>query len=105
MTLEYIRYRIAEPERRAAFEKAYTVAAELLDQAPQCLGYELAHGVEEPDRYILRIEWTSVQDHEQGFRSGPHFGAFLAEVRPYIRDIEEMKHYAVTAVSSERGRS
>ncbi|MFF8402573.1 putative quinol monooxygenase [Streptomyces sp. NPDC014846] len=100
MIVEYIRYRIAEPERRADFEKAYTAAAQQLDLAPQCLGYELSHGIEEPDRYILRIEWTSVEDHEQGFRRGPHFPPFLAEIRSYIGDIEEMKHYKRTSVVS-----
>jgi quinol monooxygenase YgiN len=98
MIVEYIRYRIADHERRIAFEKAYAAAAEHLYQAPQCLGYELSHGVEEPERYILRIEWTSVEDHEQGFRKGAHFPPFLAEIRPYIGDIEEMKHYERTSV-------
>lgn len=100
MIVEYIRYRIADPERRAEFEKAYATAAEQLDLAPQCLGYELSHGLEEPDRYILRIEWTSVADHEQVFRGGPHFPPFLAAIDPYIGDIEEMKHYALTSVVS-----
>ncbi|MEU6665599.1 antibiotic biosynthesis monooxygenase family protein [Streptomyces sp. NPDC046727] len=100
MIVEYIRYRIADQERRAEFEKAYVTAAKQLDRAPQCLGYELSHGLEEPERYILRIEWTSVTDHEQGFRGGPHFPSFLAAVRPYIGDIEEMKHYARTSVVS-----
>ena len=29
----------------------------------------------------------------QGFRHGPHFPPFLAEVRPFIPDIAEMRHY------------
>lgn len=102
MTVEYIRYRIAETERRTAFEKAYAAAAEHLYAAPQCLGYELSRGVEEPDRYILRIEWTSVEDHEGGFRRGPHFPPFLAEIRPYVDDIEEMKHYERTLVVDKK---
>lgn len=104
MIVEYIRYRIADPERRAKFEREYATAAEQLDLAPQCLGYELSHVIEEPDRYILRIEWTSVADHEQGFRGGPHFPPFLAAIRPYIEDIEEMKHYAGTSVGSAAAR-
>ncbi|WP_431771618.1 putative quinol monooxygenase [Streptomyces cucumeris] len=100
MTVEYIRYRIEDPERRTAFEEAYTAAAEQLDRSPECLAYELAHGVEEPERYILRIEWTSVEDHLQGFRGGPLFGPFLDSVRPFIGDIEEMKHYERTVVVS-----
>ncbi|MFH8369714.1 putative quinol monooxygenase [Streptomyces sp. NPDC018031] len=102
--VEYVRYRIAEEARRGEFERAYAVAAEQLELAPQCLGYELTHGVEEPDRYILRIEWTSVEDHEQGFRKGPQFPPFLAAVRPYVGDIEEMKHYRRTAVRSGADR-
>src|SRR3954453_16680206 len=103
--VEYIRYRIAETGRRVDFEKAYAAAAEQLDLAPQCLGYELSHGIEEPDRYILRIEWTSVEDHEQGFGGGPKFPPFPAAIRPYIGDIEEMKHYASTSAVSVTGRS
>ncbi|GAA1886469.1 putative quinol monooxygenase [Streptantibioticus ferralitis] len=105
MIVEYIRYRIADHERRIAFEKAYAAAAEQLDLAPQCLDYELAQGVEDPERYVLRIEWASVEDHEQGFRGGPYFRGFLAEIRPYIGDIEEMKHYQRTAVVSRTLRS
>src|ERR671919_602255 len=81
MITEYVRYR-------------------LTDAAPQCLAYELSRGIEEPDRYVLRIEWTSVAEHEEGFRSGPEFGRFLAAVRPYMGQIEEMKHYDATAVTS-----
>ncbi|WP_237694723.1 hypothetical protein [Streptomyces sp. SID2563] len=104
MVIEYIRYRIAEPERRVAFEGAYARAAGELDSAPECLAYELSHGVEEPERYILRIERTSLEGHEQGFRGGPWFPPFLASVRPFIGDIEEMKHYERTdVVSGGRG--
>ncbi|MGW1194679.1 antibiotic biosynthesis monooxygenase family protein [Streptomyces sp. NPDC002536] len=104
MTVEYVRYRIADPERRTAFEKAYAAAVQHLYSAPQCLGYELSRGVEEPERYVLRIEWTSVEDHENGFRRGPHFPPFLAEIRPFAGDIEEMKHYERTlVVDKERG--
>ncbi|MEE4422855.1 putative quinol monooxygenase [Streptomyces bugieae] len=103
MTTEYIRYTITDPARRTAFEQAYAAASEQLDAAPECLGYDLAHGVEEPEHYILRIEWTSVEDHLKGFRGGPHFPTFLAHVRPYIGDIEEMKHYESTSVTSAGG--
>jgi len=56
--------------------------------------------VEEPDRYLLRITWTSQRDHLEGFRKGPHFAGFLADVRPFIEHIEEMQHYTDTAVSA-----
>jgi quinol monooxygenase YgiN len=71
VTIEYVRHLIADPERRAAFESAYASAARHLDAAPECLDYDLAHGVEEPERCVLRIAWTSVEDHEQASAAAP----------------------------------
>ena len=100
MVVEYVRYVIPNG-RESAFEEAYTNAQRSLKDAPQCLGYELSRCQEEPGRYILRIEWTSTDDHIKGFRGGPHFGAFLAAVRPFIDNIEEMQHYQLTAITSQ----
>ncbi|WP_037601196.1 putative quinol monooxygenase [Streptacidiphilus rugosus] len=96
-TVEYIRYRIAA-EGHDAFLAGYRKAAESLAAAPQCIDYELSRCEEEPDRYILRIRWTSVQDHIDGFRKGEHFPAFFAAVKPFFNGIEEMQHYTVTDV-------
>jgi quinol monooxygenase YgiN len=99
MITEYVRYRLTDAESNE-FEAAYARAAQALEAAPQCLAYDLSRGIEEPDRYVLRIEWASLAEHEDGFRSGPEFGRFLAAVRPFIGQIEEMKHYQSTAVTS-----
>ncbi|MFJ8084252.1 group II truncated hemoglobin [Streptomyces sp. NPDC096205] len=96
-TVEYIRYRIPE-ERSAEFLAAYTRAATQLAAAPQCVDYELTRCEEDAEHHILRITWTSTADHLDGFRKSDLFPAFLAEIRPYIADIEEMRHYAPTPV-------
>ncbi len=94
MIVEYIRYTIPA-ERASGFEAAYSAASGSLDASPHCLSYELTRGVEEPANYILRIEWDSIEGHEQGFRRSPEFRGFLLHVRPFIGDIAEMRHYAV----------
>ncbi|QNS06550.1 group II truncated hemoglobin [Streptomyces xanthii] len=103
-SVEYVRYRIA-PDRQKEFEDAYRTAAASLAAAPECLDYELTHCVEEPERYVLRIRWSSVEDHLRGFREGPHFPAFLDAVRPYVESIEEMRHYEPTDVAGTGGRT
>ncbi|WP_395988862.1 group II truncated hemoglobin [Actinomadura sp. 9N407] len=97
MIVEYIRYRIGRQDADE-FESAYARAAVSLAAAPQCVEYELSRCVEEPESYILRITWTSAEDHLQGFRGGEHFPAFFAEIRPYVKQIEEMRHYERTPV-------
>ena len=94
MVVEYIRYRIPA-EQAEDFAAAYARAATVLDADEHCLGYELARGVEEPENWIVRITWDSVEGHEQGFRTAPHFRDFFAAVRPNVGTIQEMKHYDV----------
>jgi heme-degrading monooxygenase HmoA len=94
MVVEYIRYAVTE-DRAAEFEQAYRQATGVLDTDPHCLAYEVTCGVEEPEHYVVRIEWDSVEGHEQGFRSSLRFGEFFAAVKPFFAEIEEMKHYAV----------
>jgi quinol monooxygenase YgiN len=113
MIIEYIRYKLnAQPTTSeeggaegvaGAFEAAYRAASPSLDASPRCLGYELSRCVEEPSRYILRIEWDSVEGHMAGFRRSPEFAPFLAAIKPYISQIEEMQHYSLTSVVSSKG--
>ena len=39
----------------------------------------------------------------EGFRKSALFGEFFAEIRPYVEQIEEMRHYARTAVAGSGG--
>ncbi|MDC0675616.1 putative quinol monooxygenase [Nannocystis radixulma] len=100
MIVEYIRYRVpTDPE---AFEAAYHRASESLRASPVCLAYELSRCEEAPEHYILRIEWTSTADHLQGFRRSPEFGPFFQAIRPWVAQIEEMRHYAPTGLTWRR---
>jgi hemoglobin len=104
--VEYIRY-VMEPGRADAFRAAYARAADLLQADPRCLSYEIAQGIEEPTRFVVRIEWDSLEGHLDGFRRDPAFGAFFALVRPYVDAIEEMHHYQAHTTSPavpEKGR-
>lgn len=94
VTIEYIRYRIDEG-RRQAFLDAYRAAATALDDSEYCLGYQMAQCEEEPDRFILRIHWTSTGDHLGKFRPSEQFRRFFPPIQPYVDDIEEMQHYRI----------
>jgi len=100
MIVEYTRYKIDE-NRRAAFLDDYRKAAESLKPSKNCLAYELTQCTEDEAYFTLRIEWDSEEGHLKGFRNSAEFKTFLPLVRPYMNDIEEMRHYRLTDV---RGR-
>ena len=95
MVVEYIRYAIPAP-MAADFEEAYREAGAILAADEHCLGHEVSRGIEDPDHYVVRIEWDSLEGHEQGFRRSAAFAEFFALVKPFFDAIEEMTHYSPT---------
>lgn len=102
MIVEYIRYAIPDNECEA-FEQGYARAQVPLAASPHCQGYELARCTEDPTRYTLRIVWDSLDGHMRGFRSSPEFREFFGHIKPFVGMIEEMRHYAPTAVRGGNG--
>ena len=99
MIVEYIRYNIDEP-RADEFEQGYERAAEALTASKHCERFEVSRCSEDPSQHIVRIEWDSEEGHLSGFRQSPEFRSFFDAVRPFVNDIEEMRHYQVTLASS-----
>ena len=90
--VEYLRYQV-DAARHDDFIADYKAATKPLLASPHALSFDMCQCVEEPDQFTLRIEWTSADDHLKGFRSSPEFKAFFAHIRPYLKDIVEMRHY------------
>jgi heme-degrading monooxygenase HmoA len=67
MVLEIADLRVRSGQSRA-FEAAFADAQRIIASAPGDLGHELQRCLETDDRYVLLVRWTSVDDHESGFR-------------------------------------
>jgi heme-degrading monooxygenase HmoA len=70
MIVEYLRYTIPE-DRQDAFVKDYDAARVPLMRSPYAQSFELSQSVDDKTQFILRIEWTSAEDHMKGFRESP----------------------------------
>ncbi|QBD77584.1 antibiotic biosynthesis monooxygenase [Ktedonosporobacter rubrisoli] len=101
MIVEYTRYKV-QGQQAVALEEAYQRARSGLEQSPHCLSYELSRCLEDQSTFVLRIEWDSVEGHLEGFRKSPEFRAFFEAVKPFFNDIQEMRHYEVTAVANRK---
>lgn len=104
MLNEYIRYRIPA-DQTTAFLDAYSEASKSLQASRHCLGYELSRCTEAPECFILRIHWDSSDGHLKGFRTEPEFPPFFKAVRPFVPNIEEMRHYELTSLRWDRAAS
>jgi heme-degrading monooxygenase HmoA len=57
----------------AQYETAFAQAKAIIAASPGFRSLRLERCLEQPDRYVLLVEWDSVEAHEEGFRKSPAF--------------------------------
>jgi heme-degrading monooxygenase HmoA len=76
-----------------AFRTAYASAGPLVSGSPGCRSMRLTQGVETPTRFVLLVEWDSIQAHE-GFRSSERFVQWRALLGPLFAGPPQVEHFA-----------
>ncbi|MEJ6003308.1 antibiotic biosynthesis monooxygenase family protein [Paucibacter soli] len=93
MILELADIRI-QPGQQAAFEEALHRGVQtVISRAQGFVGYRLRKGLESPERYLLLIEWATLEDHTVHFRGGPLFAEWRAIVRPFFASPPQVEHF------------
>ncbi len=52
----------------------------------------LTRGVESPGRFVLLIEWDSIEAHNVGFRESENFGRWRALIGPFVAGAPHVEH-------------
>lgn len=81
------------PGAEEAMAAAYARAAPLVSQAEGCRSMRMTRGVESPHRFVLLVEWDSVEAHE-GFRSSERFGQWRALIGPHFAAPPQVEHFS-----------
>jgi heme-degrading monooxygenase HmoA len=99
MILELADIRI-QPGQNAAFEAAIqTGVGDVISRANGFQGFKVNRGVENPERYILQIFWSTLEDHTVAFRQGPLFAQWRAIVGPFFAAPPVVEHFELVAKS------
>ena len=59
--------------QEAAFEAAFREAQRIIASMPGYRSHELQRCMERAGHYLLLVRWDSVEAHEVGFRTSPHY--------------------------------
>ena len=93
MVLELADLRI-QPGRGAEFETALRRGVEeVIARAEGFLVYRVENGIESPERYLLQIEWDTLESHTAGLRQSPSFARWRAIVRPFFAAPPQVEHF------------
>ena len=87
--------------QNAAFEEAIQRGlATVIAHAHGFEGFKVNRGIESPERYVLQIFWTTLQDHTVGFRESPAFAQWRAIVGPFFAQAPVVEHFELVAKSA-----
>lgn len=92
MVLEHALINV-RPGSHVEFEAAITRAREVIAGAPGFRSFALHRGIESPDRYLLLVEWETLEDHVPGFRESPAFAEWRAHIGPFFDGQPGVDHY------------
>ncbi|THV36969.1 antibiotic biosynthesis monooxygenase family protein [Glycomyces buryatensis] len=92
MVLEVAEIKIT-PGQEAAFADAYRSAKDFVAVSPGLRSIRMTQGVENPSRFVLLIEWDSVEAHEQGFRDTDRFPKWREAIGPYFAQPPLVEHF------------
>lgn len=75
------------------FEAVFPQAIAVLAGSKGYLSHELRRSVETPNRYALRVEWATLEDHTVGFRGAPAFTQWREHVGPFFDSPPVVEHF------------
>lgn len=82
------------PGQEDEFTSAYRTARELLATTPGCRSVRMTRGIESPSRFVLLVEWDSVEAHEQNFRATERFPAWRGQIGRFFAGPPTVEHFA-----------
>jgi heme-degrading monooxygenase HmoA len=89
------------PDQNTAFEEAIQRGLQsVIAHAPGFEGFKVNRCIENPQRYVLQIFWTTLEDHTVGFRGSPAFAEWRAIVSPFFASAPVVQHFDLVAKSS-----
>jgi heme-degrading monooxygenase HmoA len=75
------------------FAAAYRGAREILAGTPGCRSVRMTAGIESPERFVLLVEWDSVEAHQVNFRESDRFTSWRAAIGPYFTAPPKVEHF------------
>ena len=83
------------PGREAAFEAAFAEARAIIASMPGFRSLRLGRCIERPSRYLLLVEWETLEHHTEGFRGSPHYDEWRRLLHHFYDPFPTVDHYDV----------
>lgn len=81
------------PGQEDAFAAAYRAGHPVLAGTPGCRSVRMTRGIESASRFVLLVEWDTVEAHEKNFRGTERFDQWRALIGAYFAKPPRVEHF------------
>ena len=82
-----------KPGEQAEFEAAFDEAKAIISASPGFLGLRLLRCLETVPRYLLLVEWATLEDHTVGFRGSEPFAEWRRLLHHFYEPFPTVEHF------------
>ena len=83
-----------KPGQAGEFETAFSEAQQIIISMPGYISHQLQKCIEKSDRYLLLVNWQSLEDHTIGFRESEQYQEWRRLLHHFYEPFPEVEHYA-----------
>jgi heme-degrading monooxygenase HmoA len=84
-----------KPGMTAQFEAVFPMASKIIAGSPGYISHELQRCLENPNRYILRVRWQTLEDHTIGFRQSAEYQEWRSLLHHFYDPFPTVEHYVL----------
>jgi heme-degrading monooxygenase HmoA len=79
--------------KEADFETAFRLASKIISSMPGYLSHQLQRCLENRSRYVLLVDWKTLEDHTVGFRGSPQYQDWRKLLHHFYDPFPTVEHY------------
>ncbi|KAA5826333.1 antibiotic biosynthesis monooxygenase [Algibacter amylolyticus] len=77
----------------AEFETSFQEAEKIISSMKGYISHQLKKCIEQDDKYILLVNWETLEDHEIGFRTSDAYQQWKALLHHFYEPFPTVEHY------------
>tara|TARA_R110000822_G_scaffold151802_3_gene290960 strand:+ start:295 stop:597 length:303 start_codon:yes stop_codon:yes gene_type:complete len=82
-----------KPGLEKEFEAAFDIAQSIISSMEGYISHQLQRCIERPNRYLLLVNWNSLEDHTVGFRKSDEYQDWRRLLHHFYEPFPEVEHY------------
>ena len=89
-----------KPGHEKEFENTFTEVQSIISSQKGYISHQLQKCIEKNNRYILLVNWETLEDHTKGFRGSPEYQEWKKQLHHFYDPFPKVEHYEL--ITSDR---